>query len=363
VHAGDGSSRVVFPSFRSCCSHHYRNVDQLNRLSIPSRTGLFCLSLLFLLLSASIHTGAQVPDAKEQDLLHGSIFTAQGQPAAEATVELRDLRGIKIASALTDGTGGFEINSGAGPGEYFFLVSSGYQISYEQVLLAQPGLELSLAMPARVASHAPAAGRYVVSAKQLGIPAKARERLAAAQESFRKLKIDEAEREIDGALRADPDFAQAFAMRAFVRLAQKDANGAVEAARRAVSLDAEDAESFIALAMSYNSLREFQEAENAAWRALSLRPDSWHGRLELAKAWYGQSRFVVALREMDELTQDFPDVHLVRANVLARLNREQEAAGEFKRFLQQAPEDPRGEQVRRIVARVAGVVPSSAVGP
>jgi len=47
----------------------------------------------------------------------------------------------------------------------------------------------------------------------------------------------------------------------------------------------------------------------------------------------------VALREMDDLNQDFPDVHLVRANVLARLNRAQEAAGEFKRFLQQAPED------------------------
>ncbi len=361
MHAGDGSSRVVFPTLRSCCSHHYRNVDQLNSLSTPSRIW-FCLSLVFLLLSASIHTGAQVPDAKEQNLLHGSIFTAQGQPAVEAAVELRDLRGIKIASALTDGTGNFEIDSGAAPGEYVFLVSTGYQIRYEQVLLAQPGLELSLAMPASAASH-PTTRRFIVSAKQLGVPAKARERLAAAQESFRKLKIDEAEREIDGALRADPTYAQAFAMRAFIRLAQKDANGAAEAARRAVSLDAEDPESFIALAMSYNSLREFQEAENTAWRALSLRPDSWQGRLELAKAWYGQNRFVVALREMDELIQDFPDVHLVRANVLTRLNREQEAAGEFERFLQQAPEDPRGEQVRRIVARVAGVVPSSTVRP
>lgn len=363
MNAGDNSSRAVHPTFRSCCSPYHRNVDQLNSLSTASRTGLFCLSLVFLLLSASVGAGAQVPNAIEQNLLHGSIFTAQGQPAVEAAVELRDLRGIKIASALTDGTGNFEIDSGAAPGEYVFLVSTGYQIRYEQVLLAQPGLELSLAMPAGTTSDAPATGRYVVSAKQLGVPAKARERLAAAQESFRKLKIDEAEREIDGALRSDPDFAQAFAMRAFIRLAQKDANGAVEAARRAVSLDSDDPESFVALAMSYNSLREFQEAENAAWRALSLRPDSWQGRLELAKAWYGQSRFVVALREMDELIQDFPDVHLVRANVLARLNREQEAAGEFGRFLQQAPEDPRSEQVRRIVARVAAVVPSSAVRP
>jgi len=52
----------------------------------------------------------------------------------------------------------------------------------------------------------------LVSARQLGVPAKARERLTAAQESFRKLKIDEAEQEIDVALRADPAFAQAFAI-------------------------------------------------------------------------------------------------------------------------------------------------------
>ena len=351
MHAGDGSSRFAFCSCHSCCSHHYRNVDQLNGLSKPGRIGLFCLSLVFLLLPASVDLRAQVPNAMEQELLHGSIFTAQGQPEAEAAVELRDLRGLKVASAVTDGMGNFEIDSAAGPGEYLFLVSAGYQIRYEEVLLAQPGLEFSLAMPASATSPAPAARRYVVSAKQLGIPAKAKKRLAAAQQSFENLKIDEAEHEIDSALRAYPAFAQAFAMRAFIRLARKDGNSAVEDAKRAVSLDGEEAESFVALAMGYNLQREFHEAEDAAWHALSLRSDSWQGRLELAKALYGQGRFVVALREMDDLKPDFPDVHLVRANVLTRLHREQEAAGEFERFLRQAPEDPRSEQVRSIVAR------------
>jgi tetratricopeptide (TPR) repeat protein len=273
------------------------------------------------------------------------------------------MRGIKVASALTDGTGNFELNSATAPGEYVFLVSSGHQMRYEEVLLAQPGLELSLALPGVASSPAPTGMRYVVSAKQLGVPAKARERLTAAQESFRKLKFDEAEREIDGALRADPAFAQAFAMRAFIRLAQKDAAGAAEDARRAASLDAEDAESFVALAMSCNSLKEFQQAEDAARHALSLRPDSWQGQLELAKALYGQGLFVVALREMDALEQDFPDVHLVRANVLSRLSRAQEATGEFERFLQQVPDDPRSEQVRKIVARAAGIAPPTDLRP
>jgi tetratricopeptide (TPR) repeat protein len=321
-----------------------------------------CLVLIFVLFGVSVDSQCQTSNTGGQELLHGSIFTAQGQPAVEAAVELRDLHGIKVASAVTDGTGNFAINSGAAPGEYVFLASSGYQIRYEQVLLAQPGLELSLALPAAV-SPMPASARYIVSAKQLGIPAKARERLAAAQESFRRLKIDEAEQEIDSALRADPAFAQAFAMRAFIRLAHKDNSGAIEDAKRAASLDGEDAEAFVALAMCYNSLRDLQDAEDAAWHALSLRPDSWQGRLELAKAAYGQGSFVVALREMDDLNQDFPDVHLVRANVLTQLNRKREAAGEFERFLQQAPGDPRSEQVRKIVAQAADSAPSSDIRP
>jgi len=67
-----------------------------------------------------IDAGAQTPNAGGQDLLHGSIFTAQGQPAPEATVELRDLRGIKVASAITNGSGNFEINSAAAPVSMFF---------------------------------------------------------------------------------------------------------------------------------------------------------------------------------------------------------------------------------------------------
>jgi tetratricopeptide (TPR) repeat protein len=170
------------------------------------------------------------------------------------------------------------------------------------------------------------------------------------------MRLDDAEREIEGALRADPAFAHAFAMRAFIRLARKDANGAAEDARHAVALDDDDAESLIALAMSSNPLGDFREAENAALRALGLHPDSWQGRLELAKSLYGQPEFVPPLRELDLKTLDFPDVHLVRGNLLINLERINEAREEFKAFIREAPEDPRCEQINRILiaASLAG---------
>jgi tetratricopeptide (TPR) repeat protein len=269
---------------------------------------------------------------------------------ADATVEIRDLHGIKVASGLTDNAGKFEIGGAAEPGEYIFLVASVSQIADKQVLLTQPDLELSLALPSPSVDAPPASGRYVVSAKRLGVPAKARNNLVAAHESFRKLHFDDATREIDSALRADPAFAPAFTMRAFIKLAGKDLDGAIQDAKRAIALEADDPESFIALAMSYNSLREFHKAEDSAWHALSVRPDSWQGRLELAKSFYGQREFVLALRELDFGNVDFPDVHLVRGNVLMSLDRGPEAREEFRIFLREAPSDPRAEQVIRIVA-------------
>ncbi|MGB8014193.1 MAG: hypothetical protein WCF68_21460 [Terriglobales bacterium] len=261
------------------------------------------------------------------------------------------MHGVKVASGLTDDAGEFAIRGEAEPGEYIFLVASVSQIRDEQVLLGEPDLELSLALPPASASVPAASGRYVVSAKRLGVPAKARARLAAAHRDFEKLKFEEAEREIDGALQADPAFAQAFAVRAFIKLAENDPNGAAEDARHAAALDAGEAEAFVALAMACNSLRKSQEAEDAAWHALSLRPESWQGRLELAKSFYGQREFVTALRELDLGNPvDFPDAHLVRGNVLMSLDRGREASEEFKAFLREAPTDPRREQINRIVA-------------
>jgi hypothetical protein len=65
---------------------------------------------------------AQISNAASRKLLHGSIFTAQGQPATAAAVEIRDLHGIEVAKSLTNEEGVFEISGGAEPGEYVFLV-------------------------------------------------------------------------------------------------------------------------------------------------------------------------------------------------------------------------------------------------
>jgi tetratricopeptide (TPR) repeat protein len=350
--------RVHFLSRQT--SPHYPKLNRLNRLSARSERAF---AFFLLLVSLCIPSVAQAPSAASQRLLYGSIFTSQGRPAAEVAVEIRDLHGMEVASAVTDGSGRFEISGAAKAGEYVFLVASDFDVRAEQVLLDPPDLELSLALPARPANSMPSPGRYRVSAGRLEVSAKARTHLAAAQREFRKMKFNEAEREIDAALQSDPTFAQAFTMRAFIQLAEKNPRQAVKDAKRAASLDPDDPESFIALAMAYNSLGEFYEAEGTVQRALSLRPESWQGRLELAKSFYGRGDFVVALRELDLGHIDFPDAHLVRGNVMMSLDRKREAGDEFSAFLREAPNDPRDQQIRQTVAALAqansGATPSA----
>ena len=191
--------------------------------------------------------------------------------------------------------------------------------------------------------------RPTVSVQELRVPAKARARLEAAQRDFSHLNLAGAEREIERALQADSTFAAAFSMRALVRLATRDLNGAIEDATRAATLDPGEPVACVALATAYNSRGEYERAEAAAQRALAMRPDFWQAQLELAKALYGEGRLDLALRQLDELNKDFPDVHLVRGNLLVRLNRSEKAREEFNAFLREAPNDSRRGQVEQIV--------------
>jgi tetratricopeptide (TPR) repeat protein len=333
-----------------------KKVNQLNRLTIERGTSLVRLTLSLFFLLEALTVGAQTPDASRLIFIHGLIATARGQPVARATVELRDLRGMKMAAGFTDSAGKFTLTTTAIPGEYVLLAVKELQIGDERITLDQSDREVTIAFPVAPSTVAALSQpTYTVSAQELRVPAKARAHLKSAHLEFSKLNFGGAEREIDQALRVDSMCAAAFSMRALLRLASGDPKGAIEDATRALALDSGEADAYVALATAYNSLGEFQRAETAAQEALTRRPDFWQARLEMVKASYGEGRFVLALCELDELNNDFPDVHLVRANILQRLDRGQEAAEQFSQFLREARNDPRSEEVKRIVASSTAV--------
>jgi tetratricopeptide (TPR) repeat protein len=350
-----GLSRVLLNNRGQKNFHHSNDVHQLSWVFTSSRNhslqkhSLILFAILLFLGLASL-ASAQIESAPPAIHVRGSVVTHEGEPVADATVEIRDLQGNELRKSSTDAGGSFEILAAMVPGEYILLAANRTELQDRRITLADSDLSVRIAFPSTSEDVGAKPHEGTVSVEQLGIPAKARAHLSVAHKEFRRMDLNGAMKEIDAALSIDPDWAQAFSMRALLRLAARDPAGAVEDAMRAIVLDGSDAQAYIALGTAYNSLREFTKAEAAIRQALNLNPDSWQAQIEMAKSFYGRGALVLALRQLDAIRKDFPDVHLVRGNVLMRLDRRHEAMDEFKAFLKQAAGDSRKEQIEQLVS-------------
>ena len=195
-----------------------------------------------------------------------------------------------------------------------------------------------------------AAYDFKVSIARLKTSSTAWSHLQAAHRKLANGNLVEAAAEADQVLHNDPRCAPALSMKAFIELAAKNSTAAVQDAAKATLIDPYDAVSFIALAMAYNASGAFSESQRAARDALRVQPDAWDARLELAKGLYSQGQWDAALRELNAIRKDFPDVHLVKGNVLMSLGNRQEGAAEFTKFVEEAPLDRRVDRIKQIIA-------------
>ena len=330
-------------SFR-VLAKRYQYYRDCSSLPAPSVYRFCCLFLVL------IFVGIALAQNTSKKILRGEILTERGAPLVRASVGVFDLKGRQIASTTTDEYGRFEIKTDARQGEYELIVTNSKQLNEERIALGRTDVHIRLVVTA-APYHAPRPAGSTVSARQMQTRDKARAQVVAAQEHFDNLELSRAIEELNAAVHIDATCSEAWSMRSLVKVALKDFPGAIGDAREAIQLDPENAFAYAALGTAQNSIREFPAAEQALRQALEIQPDFWQAQLELAKTWYGEKRYVLSLRQLDLIGQDFADVHLVRANVLMSLNRRDEGLQEFGRFAQQAPNDPRLPQVRQILAQ------------
>ena len=100
--------------------------------------------------------------------------------------------------------------------------------------------------------------RYTVSAAELRAGPKLAAYLSAAHKQFSAGNLARGERELERAIQIDPSCGPAFSMRAFIDLAGNNPVNAISDATRAVEIDTQDSESFVAMAMAYNALKKVQ---------------------------------------------------------------------------------------------------------
>lgn len=315
----------------------------------------FCLISISGLGQVSSGRGVLINDSAGQftpnSELHGRV-TAGDQPLAEALVRLRDLQtGASVSSVLTTSTGSFTLN-GVPQGDYLFTVSYGTQEYRSQVHITHPQPAVEVRFPSALAPST----STMVSAQRLRITAKAQRDLQDAKEALSRRDVKKAEHKLGEALKIEPSFAGALALRAALRLGRGDTTEALSDAEAAIHSDPNEADAYVIMSATLNALARFPEAERTMQQGLRLNPDGWQGHFEMAKALLGQERLNPAMDQVNEAMKsappEFAEIHLVRGWIFLHMKDFAQSAAELEIFLQKEPGAQKAAQIRQVLGQL-----------
>jgi tetratricopeptide (TPR) repeat protein len=174
-----------------------------------------------------------------------------------------------------------------------------------------------------------------VSAVELTIPSKARDALRRALAAIKKHNLEDAARFAEKALTYCPKFAEALALRAMLESQHTNSMQQAKAdAENAVKYDSNYGIGYVVLGSIYNYYKQFDDAERTLDRGIALTPAEWQGYYEMSIALMGKGDFVGALHEAERASklnsQNFPDLHLVKAYAYIGLKNRSAATSELE---------------------------------
>src|SRR5262245_1043861 len=127
----------------------------------------------------------------------------------------------------------------------------------------------------------------------------------AAEESFRQLT------EADG-----PTASQGYEGLALVDIGRKNYDQALEDAKKAIELNAENADAHYALGLAYSWRQDFKNAGPSFEKTVALNPDHAYGHYQLGLVQYKLKRYdqtIIHFEKFIELAPNAPEANQVKA--------------------------------------------------
>jgi len=308
----------------------------------------------------SPHPGTQVDPrtqmmapSRYSNSVSGSVRGADNRPLGNVHVELRDATGSIVGAVSTGNGGEFEFRQIA-QGTYHVIATAGVDQAEERVDVNSWTTTVNLRLSGSGSKPAPNDGAGgTVSVAQYRVPERAREELRKAREASTKGKVTEAQNHVARALEIYPKYADALTMRAILKLAARNAEGAVQDLEQAIQYDGSYAMAYLVLGSAFNSEAKFDDAIRALQRGETLSPDAWQGYFEMGKAYLGKTDYAAALHELNRAQSlappDYPLIHLIRAHVLMQLDRYAEAVTDLQTYLEKNPEGADAELAQKML--------------
>jgi hypothetical protein len=245
---------------------------------------------LCLLFSSSY--AQQTPNFRT--FIHGTVRDGVTHRPLERVILMVEAESSGYAGqAQTDSSGNFNLQ-GLGQDVYEVRVRfPGYEEMSQRVDLTVPSSNyLSFELRPKPGTGPPALAPEGPDARLAAVPDKARKEFTKARELWQQGKDPlETIDHLQKAIKAYPDFADAYVMLATAYVQQNKPADARSALNRAISLNPKLPEAQFTLGMLENSQKDFPGAEKSLLQGLKLDDDSPQGHYELAKTYWALGRW------------------------------------------------------------------------
>lgn len=290
------------------------------------------------------------------------IYPGGGHAQAHLSVQLQQRPGGVMAMSLTDSSGTTEfsqLNAG-----YYNIKVTGTDIESAESgdFAVEDGRDYQTITVTVKPKESEESGAEIrasasVAAVDLNVPKKAGKEYERASKEMAGENWEKAIDHLNKAIAIDPQYSAAYNDLGvcYGRLSQKDKQR--EALMKAISVNDHCVPALINL--SHMQMKDDQLVDAAATleKALKAEPSNVDALSLLAQMDLLQHQYELAIsvaRKVHGLPHHYASVHYTAASALARENRVPEAITELQMFLQEEPDGPRAEMVRKVLVRMQG---------
>ncbi|HKP81932.1 MAG TPA: carboxypeptidase regulatory-like domain-containing protein [Pyrinomonadaceae bacterium] len=301
--------------------------------------------------------------------IHGQVrFVEGGAPAANVVVRLESYDGGgSISEAFTDRLGKFRF-TGLPPAQYSVRIrQSGYRDAQQNIdmTITTSGLVmLQLMRDGSVSTTSSISGSI-----DANVPAAAQKEFdkgVAALAEGSKEKTEFAVRCFEKAVSIYPKFVEARLKLGTAEMDLAQWEKAEKALLETIQVDGKAFNAFFALGEVYLRQNRIADAEKVLTRGLAIQDASYLGHLNLARVYWEKAREIKDLTQAkpalekayDEvkraltLNPDLATAHLLKGNLLLRVQRTADALVEFGEYLRLEPNGPFAAETRTLVGKI-----------
>jgi tetratricopeptide (TPR) repeat protein len=275
-------------------------------------------------------------------------------------VELLSVTGVPVADAYTDDAGNASFPNLRVGGYRLRVSGMGILETTSEAFQIEPqeNAHVEYVSVQREPQKDPqVTGPHSVAVTSLSVPPGAQKAFEKGVEAFNRNKIGQARKQFEKAIEQYPTYASAYNMLGVISMRDGDSERGRKAFEKAISIDERYAPAYANLAKIFFAERKLDRCEALLEKSLSIEPRSAEALAILSQVQFmvgKNEQAVAAARRMHELPEhkQYAVAHFIAARALRASNQKQDAATEYKLFLQEAPNSMSAATAREELAQL-----------